>query len=284
MEDNIKIAELNKNQTKRILNILENFKTKNLYLLEGIISENPNNKNLLFYRENELISIIHLKHNRYIHIQCFTKNRLLNLEVGRKLKLMFPNIKSIFGDKESLNFFNDVYFNKINKSFEYIYMELPKENFKHSNYFTPLNLSNISFEITVESYPEILLLQISYQVEELGIDPLKIKKEILEKLIELRIKRNEMTVLKIKKRPIGIAAINAKYKDICQIGSVYIDKNYRGKGYASILLLEHFKKLFRIYRKVVLFVRKDNQIAFNLYKKLGFSVKGELEQILLKTG
>lgn len=284
MENNIKVLELkNKKQKKRILNILETTKTKNIYLLEGIISENPNNNNLLFYSENKLISIVHLKLNKYIHIHCFTNNRPVNIELGTKLKSMLPEVRSIFGDKNNVDFFKEIYSNSINKIINYTFMELIKEKFHPvypSNY---TNISKLNFNITPDSYPGILSLQIFYEIEELEIDLSKIKKEILKRIIDLRIKRGEMTVLKIGKKSIGIAAINARYRDICQIGSVYIDRAYRGKGYGTLLLSEHFKRLFKTYKRIVLFVRKDNKIAYNLYKNLGCIATGELEQIILKS-
>ena len=282
MKNNIKLLELeNKKQKKEILNILEKAETKNIYLLEGIISENPNNKNLLFYKENRLISVVHLKLKRYAHIQCLINDQSLNMEFGTKLKATFPEIRSIFGERKSIDFFKSIYSDIVDKAMSYTFMELLKENFKPVDHYHS-GISKENFKIYPESLPDIVLLQILYEIEELEIDPSKIRKEIITKMIDLRLKRSEMTVLNVEKKPIGIAAINARFKDICQIGSVYIDRAFRGKAYGTALLSEHFRKLFQLYKKLVLFVRKDNEIAYNLYKKLGFIVKGELEQIILK--
>ncbi len=283
MEDNIKVTELkNKKQKKSALSLLEKIECKNIYLLEGIISENTNCKNLLISKDNNIIAVAHLKLNRYLYIQRIGSSFNLNPNFETAIRAIFPDIKSIFGDKESVQYLKNLYLDEIEKELYYIFMELPDERFDPLAFPVYSEISEENFRITSNSYSGILRLLISYEIEELEIDPLKIKKEILLKIIELRIKRREMTVLSINNIPIGIAAINARYNDTCQIGSVYLDKLYRGKGYGALLLSEHIKKLFKMYKRIVLFVKKNNKIAYNLYKKLGFVVKGELGQIIIK--
>jgi len=283
MKDNIKITELkNKKQEKKVLSLLEKIECKNLYLLEGIVSENPNCKNLLISTGNNIMAVAHLKLNRYLYIQRLGSSFNLNPKFETTIRAIFSDIKSIFGDKESVQYLKNLYLDEIEKELDYIFMELPNKRFNPLAFPAYSEISEENFRITPNSYPGILRLLISYEIEELEIDPSKIKKEILLKIIELRIKRREMTVLSINDMPIGIAAINAKYNDTCQIGSVYLDKLYRGKGYGALLLSEHIKKLFKMYKRIVLFVKKNNEIAYNLYKKLGFVAKGELEQIIIK--
>ena len=283
MEDNIKISELkSKKQKRKILNFLDKLKVKNLYLLEGLSIEKPNTKSILFSNNDHILSVAHVVLNRYIHIQCFTHNRSLKLELGEKIKKIFPEIISIFGDKNSVEFFTHIYHNRKYKTLKYYFLELDKSLFSPVNFSAYHGISSENFVVKPENLSEILSLQISYEIEELELEPSKIKREILARVIENRIRREEMTVLKINDKAVGIAAINAKYRNVCQIGSVYIDKNYRGKGYSKLLLSVHLENLFKSYSKIVLFVRKDNKVAYNLYKKLGFNFKGELEQLILK--
>jgi ribosomal protein S18 acetylase RimI-like enzyme len=59
--------------------------------------------------------------------------------------------------------------------------------------------------------------------------------------------------------------------------SVRIDDNFRGKGYGFIFLnefLKYIKKNTEI-KEIKLNVYKDNKVAINLYKKLGFEIIGE---------
>lgn len=55
--------------------------------------------------------------------------------------------------------------------------------------------------------------------------------------------------------------------DILDITSLYIEKNYRKKGYATKLLLEAFKNKVN---KIMLEVNENNKAALNLYKKYNF--------------
>jgi ribosomal protein S18 acetylase RimI-like enzyme len=58
--------------------------------------------------------------------------------------------------------------------------------------------------------------------------------------------------------------------------SFKIDENFRGKGYGYIFLnefLNYIKKNTEI-KEVKLNVKNDNEVAINLYKKLGFEIIG----------
>lgn len=61
-----------------------------------------------------------------------------------------------------------------------------------------------------------------------------------------------------------------------KIDSFYVDKDYRGKGYGTIMLdlidATHFK------RDVWLLIRKDNEIAKKMYEKIGFVYEEDYEE------
>lgn len=57
-----------------------------------------------------------------------------------------------------------------------------------------------------------------------------------------------------------------------------VRRGYEGKGYATMLTIWTINKARQIgYKKVILKVYKENEIAFKLYKKTGFKVIGEIE-------
>ncbi len=86
----------------------------------------------------------------------------------------------------------------------------------------------------------------------------------------------------------GYSGLYFLYKDRQKIGnfqfhednslwSLKIDENQRGKGYGFIFLnefLKYIKKNTEI-KEIKLNVYKDNKVAINLYKKLGFEIIGE---------
>ena len=105
------------------------------------------------------------------------------------------------------------------------------------------------------------------------LDPVKI-----QAVLAHRIARGEITVLYEGEKPVAIAGINAKYKNVCQIGSVYVLPEKRMKGYGRAIVTAHVARLFGSYGKVVLFVDTKNKAACGLYRHLGFSERGMLAQ------
>ena len=56
---------------------------------------------------------------------------------------------------------------------------------------------------------------------------------------------------------------------------IYIDSNKRGNGYGKNLLNATIEKLKELnVKEIVLEVRKDNIVAYNLYKQVGFNEIG----------
>lgn len=56
---------------------------------------------------------------------------------------------------------------------------------------------------------------------------------------------------------------------------IYIDRNKRGNGYGKNLLNATIEKLKELnVKEIVLEVRKDNIVAYNLYKQVGFNEIG----------
>ena len=60
--------------------------------------------------------------------------------------------------------------------------------------------------------------------------------------------------------------------------SEYISKLFQGKGVGAIAMkhVHHFCKDNLSLRKLVLYVREDNQRAISLYKRLGYKPVGSL--------
>ena len=96
-----------------------------------------------------------------------------------------------------------------------------------------------------------------------------------------RIERGDVTALIDNGRPVAFAGVNARFKEVCQVGGVYVLPRYRGKGYGYSIVKAHIERLFKIYSRVVLFVSTNNSRAIRLYRNVGFYPKGELEQAFL---
>lgn len=91
-------------------------------------------------------------------------------------------------------------------------------------------------------------------------------------------------IVLINNKMIGIAYIGMR-KHRAILHGIHVDKEYRGKGIGKKLIKEVIKSLknYKI-NKLILYVKEDNIIALNLYKKMGFkktSVAGNFIQMEL---
>ena len=85
-----------------------------------------------------------------------------------------------------------------------------------------------------------------------------------------------MFIISIDGTDIGTAALYGidMNKKEAEVGRIIIAKDHRRKGYARTalkLLIDHGRQLFSIERFRLSFTL-ENMVAFNLYRKLGFSI------------
>lgn len=77
---------------------------------------------------------------------------------------------------------------------------------------------------------------------------------------------------------IGYSIGIVRFRDLGHIISIAVDKAHRGRGVGKKLLKETIERLVEMgVKKVRIEVRESNQVAINLYKKLGFVEKGRIE-------
>jgi predicted GNAT family acetyltransferase len=78
---------------------------------------------------------------------------------------------------------------------------------------------------------------------------------------------------------VSMANIVDKSKRYARVNMVYTDKRYRHNGYASALLCEINEKLHKDGLKSMLYADEDNLICNNVYKNIGYTNCGQLENI-----
>lgn len=83
---------------------------------------------------------------------------------------------------------------------------------------------------------------------------------------------DDYEIIIINNKKIGCLLLE-KYEDGILINELYLDKNYRRKGIGTNIL----NNILNNNSKVYLWVYKENTIALNLYKKLGFKIKETTE-------
>lgn len=90
--------------------------------------------------------------------------------------------------------------------------------------------------------------------------------------VESMCKRHHVLVGEVDGHLAAKAHINADSYSRCQIGGVFVEPSFRGRGYATELVASFCCKLIANGRGVSLFVNKTNIPALKVYKKLGFNI------------
>lgn len=143
----------------------------------------------------------------------------------------------------------------------YYKMQLLAEDFIYQNVDAPIsNLSIVNFQ------------EIQKFLEDHYPNNWFSKKQLLS---------NAFYSIKYNKQIIALTGIHLYQEDysIAILGNIVVDLNYRRKGLASQLLTFQLNKLFQKVNFIGLNVNTQNIQAINCYKKLGFKIISEYEEI-----
>ncbi|MEE0878854.1 MAG: GNAT family N-acetyltransferase, partial [Treponemataceae bacterium] len=121
-----------------------------------------------------------------------------------------------------------------------------------------------------ENLQDLFELQKNYDIVEV-IPP---GKEFCELNCKTLLRKNLETqiIYAIKKdsKFVAKAGSNAIGKNFIQLGGVFTDENYRGQGFAQVLIKELCKTIRNMNKEPVLFVQVKNESAKRAYRKVGF--------------
>ncbi|MCK4543670.1 MAG: GNAT family N-acetyltransferase [Spirochaetales bacterium] len=115
-------------------------------------------------------------------------------------------------------------------------------------------------------------LQRAYELEEVLVNPGKFNQTVC--LFNLKLSLREQFILlgKIDGRIVAKAGTNARGFHYDQIGGVFTNPEYRGRGIATSLMAALCNKLEAEGREICLFVKPGNTPALQSYHNLGFRV------------
>lgn len=114
-----------------------------------------------------------------------------------------------------------------------------------------------------------------YVMDEVLLDKRNLNR--ISVMTNLKYNCKNQILLFIEKDGVPVAKINTNAIGInyAQIGGVFTDYPYRRRGYSSILLRQLIFEASKLRKKGILFVKKSNTPANNLYLKSGFKKNGE---------
>ena len=270
----MKIIEVKRDDQRiQVIDFLRREGALNLYLYEGLASNRPGSGNYLLHSFRGISGAAHTRSGTHFHI--FLSERIPERAeelVGDFFLKSFPRFSSFFGDSRcvkrlaALDRMGNV---KINP---FLFMELAREDFRPGGAVTDC----LPVRGGTEHAEQLLPLQIQYEVEEIGVNRSSIDREKTLMSLKRRLSRGEVTVLFRGGRPLACAGVNARFEGTCQLGSIYVVPELRGKGLGSEVVSAHVERMFERYGRVVLFVGEKNSAARRVYEKLGFRTTGGL--------
>ena len=123
---------------------------------------------------------------------------------------------------------------------------------------------------TDSDFEQIFPIQKAYELEEVVVD----KKQFNEKHCRILLRRNiqhgNVFVVKKDSKIVGKASINAKGENCIQLGGVFTELAFRNRGVATFLVKNLTRQFKNEGKRIVLFVKKSNTVAANVYKSCGF--------------
>ncbi len=115
-------------------------------------------------------------------------------------------------------------------------------------------------------------LQRSYEIEEVLIDPARFQEKACLAGLRAMLRRQLMVVAELQGRAVAKAGTNARGFSVDQIGGVFTIEEERNRAIGQAVMRELLERIFREKDSACLFVKKSNQPAVALYKRLGFQV------------
>lgn len=126
------------------------------------------------------------------------------------------------------------------------------------------------FDCTDSDFDALFPIQKAYELEEVVVDKNNYSEKNSRILLRRSIQNGEVFAVRYNSRIVAKASINAKGENCIQLGGIFTDTTLRNRGIATFLvktLTQRFKKQGKV---IVLFVKKVNAVAINVYKNCGF--------------
>lgn len=117
----------------------------------------------------------------------------------------------------------------------------------------------------------LLPLQIAYEVEEVLLPGRKANPSASKISLTESLRTQVVLVAYFRGEAVGRVATNARGYRVDQIGGVYTDPAWRGRGLARWLMSHLIHRLDAEQKSASLFVKPQNTAALKLYDRLGFS-------------
>jgi GNAT superfamily N-acetyltransferase len=156
---------------------------------------------------------------------------------------------------------------------DYHLMVLSRERFRAAPALTKpaphgLRLRPASSKDAAALYP----LQRDYELEEVLIAPGHFYPKACLANLRGQLRRQIVVVAELEGRAVAKAGTNARGFSVDQIGGVFTVEGERNRGIGHAAMRALLERIFREKESACLFVKKSNQPAIALYRRLGFQI------------
>lgn len=265
-----KIGIITDDLKKKILKFLYYDEMYNTILIE-LIQNNTNNLGELYVNETRegIADILHIKNDGNSDFTNFlyaSKNGLK--DIAYKIKKL--NYKKILlaGKLEDVNSLLKILKYKKTITPNLLY-KLDIKKYKNINiqYQGKIRLASLSSEdLERVKYFTLSFLEAETQEE---IKVITNTEKILAKM------KAGVYILDYKNKAIGMARFIGKTNNFLEITSVYIDKDYRNKGFGKELIGHMIEIAIQEQKKPILVTSVSNVAAMKTYESMGFERQGE---------
>lgn len=257
-------------------NYIEKYFYENLYLnldFSKNFKYNPYDKKngdfFGYFEKDILLGVFVFSNNGILHLSYIDDSVLKKLDLLRAIKKYKPKI--IKGKKELIKKVVQVFEKSItnDKANDYYIMEysgLP-QNIGSSSEITP-QILNHSFDFLVN-------VERSF-----GRNP-KLLNDIKTKLIN-KYNKKEYFAFVENGRIISQGMLENEGDNIIVIGSIYTKESYRKAGYGRKIVQLLINEVISRNKIPILLVKKENTVAINLYKSIGFKEKADFQILELE--
>lgn len=216
-----------------------------------------------YFSEDKLSGVFVFSNNKILFADYIDESVLKKIDFFRAIKHFNPKI--IKGNPTVVRSIREIISN-ITAEYtleDYYIMTYEKDVIENSHV-----LESISNKIVDASFEFLVEVEKSF-----GRNP-KVINRLKEKIMN-KIKKNEYVYLIEQGKIIGQGMIETIGSVYAIIGGIYITQEYRSRGYGEIITRLLIQEVLKRKKTPMLLVQKRNDIALNLYKKLGFKIKKE---------